>query len=142
MTRITTKNLPDFYKATVGFDRLFDEMERAFTNTTSTGYPPYNIAKVTDNEYVISLAVAGFTMADLEVTQDGNKLTVTGTAPQTDDSVEYLYKGIAGRSFEREFRIADHVEVVGAKLELGVLNISLKQNLPEELLPRKIDIQG
>lgn len=142
MTRITTKNLPDFYKATVGFDRLFDEMERAFTNTTSTGYPPYNIAKVTDNEYVISLAVAGFTMADLEVTQDGNKLTVTGTAPQTDDTVEYLHKGIAGRSFEREFRIADHVEVVGAKLELGVLNISLKQNLPEELLPRKIDIQG
>lgn len=142
MTRITTKNLPDFYKATVGFDRLFDEMERAFANTTSTGYPPYNIAKVTDNQYVISLAVAGFTMADLEVTQDGNKLSVTGTAPQQDDSVEYLYKGIAGRSFEREFRIADHVEVVGAKLELGVLNITLEQNLPEELLPRKIDIQG
>lgn len=141
MTRVTTRNLPDFYKATVGFDRMFDEMERAFTNT-STGYPPYNIIKLNENEYLISLAVAGFTMADLEVTQDGNKLVITGTAPQADPDVEYLHKGIAGRSFEREFRIADHVEVVGAKLELGVLNITLKQNLPEELLPRKIDIQG
>lgn len=141
MTRITTKNLPDFYKATVGFDRMFDEMERVFANTASTGYPPYNIAKLSENEYLISLAVAGFTMADLEITQDGNKLTVNGIAPEADQTVEYLHKGIAGRSFERVFQIADHVEVTGAKLELGVLNINLKRNIPEELLPRKIEIK-
>lgn len=141
MTRVTTKNLPDFYKATVGFDRVFDEIERTFVNGAGTGYPPYNIARFSENDYVISLAVAGFTMNDLEVTQDGNKLTVTGTAPQTDDTVEYLHKGIAGRSFERVFQIADHVEVVSAKHELGVLNIALKRNIPEELLPRKIEIK-
>jgi len=141
MTRLTTKNLPDFYKSTVGFDRLFNEMERAFTSTTSSGYPPYNIVKTGDNVYVISIAVAGFDKKDLEVTQDGNKLTVTGTAPEQDETVEYLHRGLAGRSFERQFQLADHVEVTDVRLELGVLNVYLEQIVPDELLPRKLEIK-
>lgn len=141
MTRLTTKNLPDFYKQTVGFDRLFNEMERAFTSTTASGYPPYNIAKTGENVYIISIAVAGFRKEDLEVTQDGNKLTVTGTAPAQDESVEYLHRGLAGRSFERSYQLADHVEIKEVRLELGVLNVYLEQVVPEELLPRKIEIK-
>lgn len=141
MTKLTTRNLPDFYKQTVGFDRLFNEMERAFTNTQATGYPPYNIAKTDANKYLISIAVAGFAMENLEITQDGNWLTVKGTAPEQDETVEYVHRGLAGRSFERKFQIADHVEVQEAKLDLGVLNIYLEQIIPEELLPRRIEIK-
>ena len=141
MTKLTTRNLPDFYKATVGFDRMFNEMERAFANTATTGYPPYNIAKTGDHEYLISVAVAGFAKDDLEITQDGKQLTITGSAPDQDDGVEYLHRGLAGRSFKREFTLADHVEIKEVKLDLGVLNISLEQVVPEELLPRKIEIK-
>ena len=142
MTRLTTSNLPDFYKRTIGFDRLFNELERGLTTSHNAGgYPPYNIIRTEDNTYLISIAVAGFTMEDLEVTQDGKYLTVAGTAPEQDETVEYLHRGLAGRSFKREFQLAEHVEVVDAKLELGVLNITLKQNIPDELLPRRIEIK-
>lgn len=141
MTRLTTKNLPDFYKSTIGFDRLFDEMERAFTTTQGGGYPPYNIVKTGENVYVISIACAGFRKEDLEVTQDGKKLTVTGKAPEQDETVEYLHRGLAGRSFERVYQLADHVEITDVRLELGVLNIYLEEIVPEELLPRKIEIK-
>ena len=139
MTKLTTRNLPDFYKATVGFDRLFNEMEQQLTQTAG-GYPPYNIVRTEDNKYVISLAVAGFSKEDLEVTQDGKKLVVTGTAPEQDETVEYLHRGLAGRSFTREFTLADHVEIQEVKLELGVLNVYLEQIIPQELLPRTIEI--
>lgn len=141
MTRLNTTNLPDFYKRTIGFDRLFNDIERSLTANTSAGYPPYNIIRTEENKYLISIAVAGFTMDDLEVTQDGKFLTVTGTAPEQDETVEYLHRGLAGRSFKREFQLAEHVEVVEAKLELGVLNVYLQQNIPDELLPRRIDIK-
>lgn len=141
MTKLTTRNLPDFYKQTVGFDRLFNEMERAFTNSASTGYPPYNIIRTEENKYVISVAVSGFDKSDLEVTQDGKKLVITGTAPEQDESVEYLHRGLAGRSFAREFTLADHVEITEVKLELGVLNVYLEQIIPDELLPRSIEIK-
>lgn len=138
--KVTTRDLPALFKHTVGFDNLFNDVDRVFANTTNT-YPPYNIVKVDDSEYIISIAVAGFRMEDLQLTQDGNMLTVTGTAPESQIEVNYLHKGIAGRSFERQFRIADHVEVKDAVLELGVLNITLKRNIPEELLPRQIKIR-
>jgi molecular chaperone IbpA len=144
MTKLTTTSLPDFYKQTVGFDRLFNDLERAFTGPSSSnvGYPPYNIAKTDTNKYLISIAVAGFAMENLEITQDGNWLTVTGSAPeQNDDDITYIHRGLAGRSFERKFQIADHIEVQEAKLELGVLNIYLEQIIPEELLPRRIEIK-
>ena len=141
MTRLTTKNLPDFYKSTVGFDRLFNEMERAFSASATTGYPPYNIVRTEENKYVISVAVAGFAKENLEVTQDGKKLSIVGTAPEQDETVEYLHRGLAGRSFAREFTLADHVEITEVKLELGVLNVFLEQIVPDELLPRKIEIK-
>ena len=141
MTRLTTLNLPDFARATVGFDRLFNEMERQFANSASNGYPPYNIVQVDEDEYMISLAVAGFGMDNLEITKDGNTLTVEGTSPKGEETVNYLHKGIAGRSFRREFTLADHVEVESAGLELGMLNIYLKREVPEELQPKKISIK-
>ena len=140
MTRLTTLDLPTFHRATVGFDRLFNEMERQFANSTSQGYPPYNIAQINEDEYMISLAVAGFGLDNLEITKDGNILRIEGTPPKGGEDVNYLHKGIAGRGFRREFTLADHVEVENAGLELGMLNIHLVRRVPEELQPKRIEI--
>ncbi len=140
MTRLTTLDLPHFTRATVGFDRLFDEIQREFANTKSTGYPPYNVAEINSDEWMISIAVAGFGMDNLDITLDRNILTVEGTAPGGDEEVKYLHKGIAGRNFRRQFTLADHIEVADATLDLGMLNIHLKRNIPEELQPKKIAI--
>ena len=142
MTRLTTLDLPNFHRATIGFDRLFDELERSFANSPNGGgYPPYNIAQINDDEYMISLAVAGFGMDNLDITKDKNVLRIEGTSPKGDEDVNYLHKGIGGRNFRREFTLADHVEVQGATLELGMLNIHLKREVPEELQPKKIEIK-
>ena len=142
MTRtLTTLDLPNFQRATIGFDRMFNELERQFANSPNgNGYPPYNIAQVNDDEYMISLAVAGFGMDNLSIEQEKNILTIEGTTPKGDEDVNYLHKGIAGRNFRREFTLADHVEVVDASLQLGMLNIQLKREVPEELQPKKIKI--
>jgi molecular chaperone IbpA len=140
MTRLTTLDLPSFHRATIGFDRMFNELERQFANSQSNGYPPYNIAQINDDEYMISIAVAGFSMDNLDITKDKNVLRIEGTSPKGDESVTYLHKGIGGRNFRREFTLADHVEVEGATLELGMLNIHLKRYVPEELQPKKIAI--
>ena len=143
MTRLTTLDLPHFHRATIGFDRLFDEMEARFANSPNgNGYPPYNIAQINDDEYMISLAVAGFGMDNLSVEKDGNQLKIEGTAPKGDEDVNYLHKGIGGRNFRREFTLADHVEVVSAGLELGMLNVHLKREVPEALKPKKIEINA
>ena len=142
MTRLTTLDLPSLHRATIGFDRLFDQMESRFANSQSQGYPPYNIVQINENEYMITLAVAGFGMDNLEITKDKNILTIEGTSPKGDENVNYLHKGIAGRNFRREFTLADHVEVEGASLELGMLNIHLKREVPEELQPKKIEINA
>jgi molecular chaperone IbpA len=142
MTRLTTLDLPHFHKATIGFDRMFNEIERQFANSPNgNGYPPYNIAQINEDEFMISLAVAGFGMDNLEITKDGNILKVEGTAPKGDDNVNYLHKGIGGRNFRREFTLADHVEVENAGLELGMLNIHLVREVPEALKPKKIAIK-
>lgn len=140
MTRLQTFDLPHLHRATVGFDRLFDELNRDFANSKSTGYPPYNVAEINDDEWMISLAVAGFGMGNLEITLDKNILTVEGTAPKGDEEVKYLHKGIGGRNFRRQFTLADHIEVEHAGLELGMLNIHLKRNVPEEMQPKRIAI--
>jgi|TARA_B100001094_G_scaffold98549_1_gene94764 molecular chaperone IbpA len=120
---------------------MFTELERQFANSPNgNGYPPYNIAQINEDEYMISLAVAGFGMDNLEIEKDGKMLRIEGTAPKGDDEVNYLHKGIGGRNFRREFTLADHVEVESAGLELGMLNVHLKRNVPEELQPKKIKI--
>ena len=141
MTRLTTLDLPNFHRATIGFDRIFEQMERQFANSPNgQGYPPYNVAQLNEDEFMISLAVAGFGMDNLSIEKDGDQLKVEGTAPKGDDEVNYLHKGIGGRNFRREFTLADHVDVEAANLELGMLNIHLKRNIPEELQPKKIKI--
>ena len=142
MTRMTTLDLPQFHRATIGFDRLFDDMDRMFQNSPNgNGYPPYNIAQVNENEYMISVAVAGFGMGNLSITKDGDQLQIVGTAPKGDEQVNYLHKGIGGRNFRREFTLAEHVDVSNAGLELGMLNIHLVREVPEALKPKKIAIK-
>ena len=141
MTRLTTLDLPHFHRATVGFDRLFEQMNTQFANSPNgNGYPPYNIAQINDDEYMISVAVAGFGMDNLNITKDGDTLKIEGTAPKGDEKVNYLHKGIGGRNFRREFTLADHVNVKEANLELGMLNIHLVRELPEALKPKTIKI--
>lgn len=139
MTRLTTTTLPDFFRNGVGFDRMFDDMQTVFKDSAS-GYPPYNIIKTDENGYLISIAVAGFDMDELDVSQDGKTLTISANPAPVEDDVEYLHKGIAGRHFTRSFQLADHVEVKSASLKLGLLNIVLERKVPEELLPRSIKI--
>ena len=141
MTRLTTLDLPQLHRATIGFDRMFQDMDRMFENTKSQGYPPYNIAQINDDEYMISIAVAGFGMDNLDITLEKNILTVEGTAPKGDEDVTYLHKGIGGRNFRRQFTLADYIEVSNATLELGMLNIHLVRHVPEALQPKKIAIK-
>ena len=131
-----------FYRATVGFDRVFDLLDNV-AGQTANGYPPYNIEKAGENAYKIVMAVAGFAEAVLNVTQKENELLVTGqTAPNADEGKQYLYRGIAGRNFERRFQLADHVKVSGAKLSNGLLTIELERVIPEEKKARAIQIEG
>ena len=142
MTRMTTLDIPSIHRHFVGFDQMFNEMDRMFENSANkgAGYPPYNIAQLSENEYMISLAVAGFGMDNLSIEKDGNVLQIEGKAPIGDEKVNYLHKGIGGRNFRREFTLAEHVDVENATLELGVLNVHLKREVPEALQPKKIKI--
>lgn len=140
MTRTMTLDFPHFGRSAVGFDRLFNELERSFNNSQTNTYPPYNLVEVNENEWLISIAVAGFRMENLDITLDKNILSVEGTPPANSEDVKYLHKGIGGRSFRRSFTLADHIEVQNARLELGVLNIHLIRKIPEELQPKKIAI--
>lgn len=142
MTRITTLDLPSIHKHFVGFDQMFNEMDRMFENSANkgAGYPPYNIAQLNENEYMISVAVAGFGMDNLSIEKDKDTLKIEGTAPKGDDEVNYLHRGIGGRNFRREFTLAEHVDVHNAELKNGMLNIHLKREVPEELQPKKIKI--
>jgi molecular chaperone IbpA len=140
MTRLQTLDFPVFAKTTVGFDRLFNEIEKSFVNSQTNNYPPYNVVEIDQDQWMIAIAVAGFSMDNLDITLDRNLLTVEGTPPQGDEEVKYLHKGIGGRSFRKNFTLADHVEVLSANLSLGVLYIRLKRNLPEALQPKKIEI--
>ncbi len=139
---MTTLDIPSIHRHFVGFDQMFNEMDRMFENSANkgAGYPPYNIAQLSENEYMISLAVAGFGMDNLSIEKDGNVLQIEGKAPMGDEKVNYLHKGIGGRNFRREFTLAEHVDVENATLELGVLNVHLKREVPEELQPKKIKI--
>lgn len=141
MTRFTTLNLPDFHRATIGFDRMFEDLNREFTNTKSQGYPPYNVVQETDDEYTISLAIAGFSMNDIEMTLEKNVLTIEGTSPDVPEDRNYLHKGIGNRNFTRQFTLAEHIEVEDAELENGMLHINLVRNVPEAQKPKKINIR-
>jgi molecular chaperone IbpA len=129
------------YRATVGFDRIADLMDRVLaTDVGQPTYPPYNIEKTDENAYRISVAVAGFTADELAVEVKDGALTVTARKAPEDTKTTYLHRGIATRAFERRFALADHVRVTGAAHDLGMLHIDLVRETPEALKPRRIEI--
>ncbi len=128
------------YRSAIGFDRLVNLIESAASNGNA-GYPPYNIEQLGDSDYRISMAVAGFTQEELELSFQENLLTVKGNK-QADTERNYLYQGIAERGFERRFQLADYVRVKGADLKNGLLHIELVREVPEAMKPRKIEING
>jgi molecular chaperone IbpA len=139
---MTTYDLSPLYRTAIGFDRLADMLTNA-SRVDGNGYPPYNIESRGEDEYRISMAVAGFSESDLDIVTEQNTLTVSGSRAESDDEDrEFLYRGIATRSFERRFQLADHVRVVSARLENGLLHIDLKRELPEQMKPRRIRIGG
>lgn len=136
-------DIPALTKFGIGFDNMFDELMRVSAQQSSTNYPPYNIVQVNEDEYTISLAVAGFGLDNLSVTKDKNFLIIEGKEYQSDSEKvvpNYLHKGISNRDFRREFQLADHVEISNAHLELGILNVHLRREVPESAKPKTIAI--
>lgn len=136
-------DLTPLYRATVGFDQIADLMDRLLTNDVSEpSYPPYNIEKVGDDAWRISIAVAGFTDDELSVEVRENTLIVSAKKAKEDENRTYLHRGIATRAFERRFTLADHVRVTGASHVNGMLHIDLVREVPEALKPRRIEINS
>jgi molecular chaperone IbpA len=130
------------YRSSIGFDHLARMLDEATTFETPN-YPPYNIERMGEDEYLISLAIAGFSSKDVNIEVKGTDLTITGKkADKQEDKTEYLHQGIAGRNFQRTFQLADHVEVKSAELHEGLLQIWLQRIVPEALKPRTIAIQS
>ena len=138
-----TVDFSPFYRSTVGFDRLFSRLD-GLVGQEAKSYPPYNIEKVGDNAYRISIAVAGFAESDIVIESKENSLSIKGAkAPEAEDTKrEFLHRGIAERAFELRFQLADYVEVQGAALENGLLHLELKRELPESKKPRTIQINA
>ncbi|MBF9043525.1 Hsp20 family protein [Rhodobacterales bacterium HKCCE4037] len=137
-----TYDFSPLYRATVGFDRVADMLDRVLSQDAGgTTYPPYNIEKTDENAYRISVAVAGFSDADLSVEQREHQLVISARK-EKDDTAErtYLHRGIATRAFEKRFQLADHVRVTGAVAENGMLHVDLVREVPESLKPRRIEI--
>ena len=129
------------YRSTVGFDRLFDLLDSVTGfDQASPGYPPYNIERLGENDYRITMAVAGFAQDEVRVDLKEQTLTVAGAKKPEDKERQYLHRGIGARNFERRFQLADHVEVKGADLQDGLLHVELVRNVPERLKPRTIAI--
>jgi len=141
MNMRTAFDFSPFYRDTVGFDRVFHMLD-SVVSQGSQGYPPYNIEKSGDDTYRIVMAVAGFSEAELSITQKEEELLVTGKSQPGAEEKEYLYRGIAAREFERRFQLADHVKVVGAGLANGLLTIELRREIPEEKKARAIRIES
>ena len=136
-------DIPGIHKFGIGFDNMFDELLRVNAQQSNNNYPPYNIVQINDDEFMISLAVAGFGHDNLTVTKEKNFLIIDGkhsTDTVNTDNINYLHKGISERNFRREFQLADHVEITNAHLELGVLNLHLKREVPDSAKPKTIAI--
>jgi molecular chaperone IbpA len=133
-----------FRRSTVGFDRLFDMLENSTAGQAQENYPPFDLIKDGDNEYRIELAVAGFKPNEIDITAQQNVLIVSGRKDEesNEKGSDYVYRGIATRSFERRFALADHIQVKGADMKDGLLSIELAREIPEAMKPRKIDIGG
>ena len=135
-----TYDLSPLFRSSIGFDRLSRLIEASQATDATVAYPPYNIEKLGENAYRITMAVAGFGEGDVDITVENNTLTVKGKAQPEPEGAQYLHRGIAGRAFERRFQLADHVEVETARLVNGLLHIELVRRIPEALKPRKIEV--
>jgi molecular chaperone IbpA len=141
---MNTYDLSPLFRSTVGFDHLSQLIDTAFkADERAAGYPPYNIARLSDDDYEITMAVAGFKQEEISIVAERNALTVTGASTEKEDkSKAYLHRGIATRSFERRFSLADHVKVTDAQLADGLLTLKLQREIPEAYKPRTIAING
>jgi len=141
---MTTFDLSPLFRTSVGFDRLASMLNAAHRPDQTGGYPPYNIVSRDENNYRITMAVAGFAEDELKITSELSQLTVVGEKNEetTEDEGEFLYRGIGTRSFERRFNLADHVRVTDARLDNGLLHIDLERELPEVMKPRTIEIHS
>ncbi|TAJ94513.1 MAG: Hsp20 family protein [Gammaproteobacteria bacterium] len=140
---MNTIDLTPLYRSTIGFDRFSSLLDNALrTDQGHTGYPPYNIEVTGEDEYLISLAVAGFELNELEIQVERDVLTIKGRKAVETKGRRYLHQGIANRSFERKFNLADHVKVTGASLNNGLLNVHLAREIPESMKPRTIAINS
>ena len=140
---MTTIDFTPLFRSAIGFDRLASALESAYRSEAG-GYPPYNIEVTGQDRYRISMAVAGFSGADLDIQVKESILTVSGSRKEDEANKDrrFLYRGIATRNFERQFQLADYVKVVDARLEDGLLHIDLVREIPEAMKPRKIEIRG
>jgi molecular chaperone IbpA len=139
---MTTFDFSPLFRTSVGYDRLASLLNSATRLEQGAGFPPYNIQKAGEDRYRITMAVAGFSQDELNITTENNRLVVTGDKAEdkeTDDNA-FLYRGIATRSFERRFNLAEHVRVTGARLDNGLLHIELEREIPEAMKPRTIAI--
>jgi molecular chaperone IbpA len=139
---MTTLDFSPLFRTAIGFDRLARLADTAASSTEATGYPPYNIEKLGDETYRLTMAVAGFSPDELDIVVKDNTLVVSGRPASEAQKHEVLYRGIAGRAFERRFVLADHIVVDGADLNNGLLHVGLKRVVPEALKPRKITVNG
>ena len=139
---MTTIDLTPLYRSSIGFDRFGSILNAALGSekTNSTGYPPYNIEVVGEDRYAITLAVAGFEESELELQVENGVLSIKGKQTPNEGDRRYLHQGIANRSFERKFNLADHIEISGADLRNGLLTVSLVKEVPEAMKPRSIPI--
>jgi molecular chaperone IbpA len=137
---MTTVDFAPLFRTAIGFDRLARLMDTAASGQDAQTYPPYNIEKTGDESYRLTMAVAGFRPEDLDITVKDNTLFVSGRVANEGQRAEILYRGIAGRAFERRFVLADHIVVEGADVQNGLLHVGLKRVVPEALKPRKIAI--
>ena len=138
---MTTFDFSPLYRTSVGFDRLASLMSSATRQDQGNSYPPYNIRVTSEDHYRITMAVAGFSENDIDITSEQNRHVVTGkSSDDSEEQGEYLHRGIATRAFERRFNLADHVNVIGASLENGLLHIDLEREIPEAMKPRTIKI--
>ncbi len=140
MTRITALDLSPFYRNTIGIDSLFDRIVNTIDNSVSNNYPPYNIIKVTDDHYQVQVAVAGFEQGEVEVVFCDGQLTVTGEKKETDNTVNYLHRGISARKFVRSWPVGEYVEVESAVVKNGILAVDLKRHVPESMKPKTVAI--
>lgn len=132
---------PVLYKTFLGFDRQFDDMVRTIQGE-EVKYPPYNVIKSSDDDFLVEIAASGFRAEDISVTEHNGKLKVEGRRKEEDDTGKYLYRGIATRAFVREFTLADTMEIQGAEFEDGVIKVKVHNRVPEQLQPRQIEVKS